>query len=626
MTDPAPWRNALAGLLCCMAMQAQAEHIIGGELYYDHLGGDQYRITLTLYRDCNSSGAQFDQLGNITIFTGDGAFHQMLYLNYPGSTFPTVSLDDPCLSFPPNICLETTSYVGLVFLPPNDAGYRVSYQRCCRQPSVQNLMNPGSTGLTCTTTIPPQPHHENSSPRFNAVPPAALCLGHSLVFDHSANDPDGDELVYSLATPLTGGSLADPYPGQSTPPPYNTVTWAPGYGATHQVDSEPPMAINPATGVLTAHPTALGNYVIAISVKEYREGTLLSETIRDHLFTVVACNAEVTAGIEPQSVSCTGELTVQFNNTSNGAQHWTWDFGDPTTNADTSTLQHPTWTYAEQGSYTVTLIANPGELCADTTQVIFNLYEAPEPWFTPPLPACGPLDTVLVARGQFGAEATFSWDLGPNADPTTATGQEITATFNPPGVHPVVLTVTEHGCSASFSANVITYPMPDVSFVADPPSPQHTGVDVVFTDQSAPNGADITSTTWWFDGSALQDGGTTWEWNEVEGGIHEVTLEMTTSDGCVSSFTMAYTVIPDSVIIPNVFSPNNDGRNDRLIIENAQFHDNTLTIYNRWGQVVFHAVNYRNQWTARDLSDGTYYYLFRLADGREYTGHLTLLR
>jgi hypothetical protein len=128
------WRKAITALALPAALHAQAEHIIGGELYYDHLGNNQYRITLTLYRDCAGPGAAFDATGNITIFTGNGSLHQMLYVGYPGSTFIPVELESPCLNLPPNLCIETTSYVGTVTLPPNASGYHISYQRCCRRP------------------------------------------------------------------------------------------------------------------------------------------------------------------------------------------------------------------------------------------------------------------------------------------------------------------------------------------------------------------------------------------------------------------------------------------------------------------------------------------------------------
>ena len=49
-----------------------SSHIVGGEIYYDHLGGLDYRVTVKLYRDCLSDGAEFDQNLPITVFNGSG--------------------------------------------------------------------------------------------------------------------------------------------------------------------------------------------------------------------------------------------------------------------------------------------------------------------------------------------------------------------------------------------------------------------------------------------------------------------------------------------------------------------------------------------------------------------------
>ena len=63
------------------------------------------------------------------------------------------------------------------------------------------------------------------------------------------------------------------------------------------------------------------------------------------------------------------------------------------------------------------------------------------------------------------------------------------------------------------------------------------------------------------------------------------------------------------------------------MIENGQYYNNELTVFNRWGQSVFDATNYKNNWRATDVPDGTYYYVFKIPeDGREYTGHVTILR
>lgn len=110
-------------------------------------------------------------------------------------------------------------------------------------------------------------------------------------------------------------------------------------------------------------------------------------------------------------------------------------------------------------------------------------------------------------------------------------------------------------------------------------------------------------------------------------GTYNVTLTVTTADGCESMITLAYTIRPQQIIIPNVFTPNSDGKNDNFVIENGQYYDNTLAIYNRWGQVVLKRTTTRTRGVGSGVVDGTYYYVFTtVEDNKEYTGHVTILR
>jgi gliding motility-associated-like protein len=627
-----PFKNLrffAAVLSLCAFSGMRAAHIIGGELYYDHLGNNLYQITLKLYRDCNGTGAAFDAFGRISVYTGNGVFVSQHNIPYPGSTFIPVELDSPCLTLPPNLCVETTSYITTLNLPPSLDGYHISYQRCCRQPAVVNILDPGVVGLTCTIQVPVAGSHENSSARFNDLPPVALCLNEPLAFDHSATDPDGDQLVYSLITPYTGGSIGNPYPATAAPPPYTPIPWSPGYSEQYQINSVPELAIDASTGLLTVQPSIVGNFVIGVSVKEYRNGNLLSETIRDFLFSVVPCDATVEAAIVPQTMFCTGELTFSPVNNSIGGQYYAWDFGDPSVTNDVSDLHSPTWTYANPGTYTITLIVNPGEVCADTAQVVYALYANPEPFFTPPPPSCGPLETLLTAEGVFGQQANFAWYLG-WASPSFSTQQQVAVTFPPQGVQEVTLNITENGCTGSYTGYVQANPEPSAFFSADPLSPQLQGTDIVFLNGSTGNGATITDLVWTMNGTGM-GGGNLLDWQNAAPGTYIITLTVTTSDGCSDTFTMPYVIqpeviIPGEIVIPNVFTPNNDGNNDAFVIENVEFYENVLVVYNRWGNPIYETRNYRNQWRAPDVSDGTYYYELRISDGRTFTGHLTVLR
>lgn len=90
------------------------------------------------------------------------------------------------------------------------------------------------------------------------------------------------------------------------------------------------------------------------------------------------------------------------------------------------------------------------------------------------------------------------------------------------------------------------------------------------------------------------------------------------------------TVTGDDILIPNVITPNGDGKNDKLIIIGiSRYPNSSLFIYNRWGNQVYQSKNYQNEWDGKDLNEGTYYYILKLntPEGeRSYKGWIELLR
>jgi len=110
-------------------------------------------------------------------------------------------------------------------------------------------------------------------------------------------------------------------------------------------------------------------------------------------------------------------------------------------------------------------------------------------------------------------------------------------------------------------------------------------------------------------------------------GLVNGTYALTVTDDCDKVATGSVTVNSGCEIdIPNVFSPNGDGENDRFEITGILGTTNTVRVYNRWGQIVFEANNYKNTWAANDVSDGTYFYEVKVNSSPEpYTGHVTIL-
>ncbi|MBR9919469.1 MAG: T9SS type A sorting domain-containing protein [Bacteroidetes bacterium] len=361
----------------------QATHIVGGEMNYTCLGNNQYEITLTIFRDCfnGNPAAFFDNPASIGIFSG--ATNNLIdAISIPFDPMVNDTLDpvlsSNCLVVPPNVCVHTTTYTAVVNLPTIPGGYILSYQRCCRNVTISNIVGPLDTGATYSTFISEDALQEcNSNAKFNTWPPIYICVNEPINFDHSATDSDGDSLVYKLCTPLEGANPSIPQPVPPNPPPYNEITWIdPPYNETNMLNGTPggaPLTIDPETGLLEGLPNTIGQFVVGVCVEEYRDGQLISTTRRDFQYNVGVCG-ETTSAFAHSENEC-NELTVSFFNNSINADEFIWDFGDPTNPGPNSFLENPEYTFPEPGIYTVTLIVEPNSVCEDTfsTQVDLSI-------------------------------------------------------------------------------------------------------------------------------------------------------------------------------------------------------------------------------------------------------------
>jgi large repetitive protein len=107
--------------------------------------------------------------------------------------------------------------------------------------------------------------------------------------------------------------------------------------------------------------------------------------------------------------------------------------------------------------------------------------------------------------------------------------------------------------------------------------------------------------------------------------------------GCVKPFFNVLVPSRD-FLIPNVFTPNKDGKNDtfELTTRNDKFDieanryvppDNTaITVFNRWGKVVYSSNNYKNDWDGQENPDGIYYYDIKIRGIGDYRGWVEIWR
>ncbi|MDX1684254.1 MAG: PKD domain-containing protein [Saprospiraceae bacterium] len=351
----------------------QATHIVGGEMRYRCLGGNFYRIYLTMRRDCfnGAPDAQFDDPAFVTVFTPSGEIIEDLGQNgvfsLPYQRDDTLNeiQTSTCQVIGPDVCVHTTTYFFDVELPFRRGGYLFVYQRCCFNSTLINITDPLSTGLTTSIQITEDALRAcNSSPDYRSWPNIYLCQNDTFTFDHSARDVDGDSVVYELCAPFRGANRTTPKPTQASPPPYTPVDWRAPYDLSNLMGGWP-LRIEANTGLLTGAPNTIGQFLVGVCLREYRDGKLLSVSRRAFEYNVRECPERPIADFFTNNVLCDG-FTAEFSNNSSG-QDYEWFFDYENDRSKTSTETNPTYTYSEPGIYTVALFALRDSTCFDST-------------------------------------------------------------------------------------------------------------------------------------------------------------------------------------------------------------------------------------------------------------------
>ena len=107
----------------------------------------------------------------------------------------------------------------------------------------------------------------------------------------------------------------------------------------------------------------------------------------------------------------------------------------------------------------------------------------------------------------------------------------------------------------------------------------------------------------------------------AKGGAYNVTLKAYNKLGCELVITKSIDIPESDGKVPNVITPNNDGKNDNFVVG---FKNATVEIYNRYGKQIFTSKNYQNDW-GKDIAAGTYYYILTTPTGVDCKGWVTVI-
>lgn len=385
-------KSGLILVLILYSRLAFSVHLAGGDLTYKYIskasnGDVTYSLTLNLYVDCmngNQGSIASDSIALLNVFDAKtGAL--------VGSLCKSVKRQNPirigssgysCLKSQPSVCIDLYVFKTNFVLPRRANGYIITFERCCRNGSIINLMNPDKIGATYWTEIKPESDiGKNSSPVFRLRPPFFLCINTPFNFDYSAVDEDGDSLSYELTAPYIGGTMDYPrpdYKGTNFGSPIfplagnRQVQWSSSYGLNNEIGGNPVLEVDKFSGRMTVTPNKAGLFVVGVKVKEFRKGVLIGETKREFQTYVSNCIFNVLSLFNVQKTSFSDSV-VSFINQSTGATKYKWDFGDPSSITNFSELNSPTHIYKKPGTYKVTLVAF-NSTCSDTfdLNVIIN--------------------------------------------------------------------------------------------------------------------------------------------------------------------------------------------------------------------------------------------------------------
>ena len=537
---------------------ANATHIVGGEIHYDSLGNNQYKITFEIYRDC-SSLTDYDNPLEYTIFYGDGTiWSQFSVAIFSRDTLPIV-YDDPCVTPPSDICIERAIYIDTVTLPFDVLGYFISYQRCCWANNIDNIVDPGNNGITLTDYIPGSSlvNIHNQSARFINYPPLVLCSTNTLNFDHAAFDPDGDSLVYELTAPYFGGSSADVTPNPESAPPYTDVSWQPTFSETIPFGAGSNVTINSATGMMAFTPNLIGNYVAGVAVKEYRNGILINTKVRTFGYRVVACQIQLPVEVD---VTGTTELVEDC-----GFAGFIVARTDTTTDLVVQVLLSGTATNGDDYNFIPDSLTIPAGVFSDTIGISAFLDDLLEGDETVEF-------NIIIANPCDGTFDTTSISL------TIVDYIPMTMTHTDS-----VNVCADFGEITSLWCNVQNGYPPYV---------------YIWSPGFFPNNDTVTITP-----------------NMLQPNLNQFTVVVgdLCGKGIGSALIDVYNQCP--LAVPNVMTANGDGTNDVLIISNLEDYDKVdLKIFNRWGNLIYENADYQNNWSGYDksgakLTDGVYFYL-----------------
>lgn len=325
------WRaTLLAVIMISAATAAKASHIFGADLYYTHVSGNTYTITMAFYGDC--SGSAFPSLpGNspqMEIFNNN-VLTQTTTLNIQTPT-NGVEVSPVC----PAQLSSTTCNGGTVpgvkkfvfsrtiNLGSTSTNWRfrftgeMSTSQAGRSNGITNILIGAAGSVMVLEATLNNTGGPNSSPVYTTIPTPFFCINKAASYNPGTVDANNDVLTYSMVPGLDAAN--------------GTVTYLNPYTATAPLGATAgTFNFSTTTGQLNFTPNLVQKSLVVNKVEEFRNGVLVGTSMREMTFVVLnncnnnppggtitnAPNATVTGGNTITVCKSNGIVTFNINPT-----------------------------------------------------------------------------------------------------------------------------------------------------------------------------------------------------------------------------------------------------------------------------------------------------------------------
>jgi len=282
--------------------------------------------------------------------------------------------------------------------------------------------------------------------------------------------------------------------------------------------------------------------------------------------TTITIRPKPTISISSPGILCSGDSTLL---TSRGGASYFWY---PATGIDNPLVSNPKASPNTTTTYTSVVTTNYG--CKDSSKTTITVVPKPHLFIGSDTSICSPVNLVLDAT--LSGASSYSWNTG-----------DLKSQINVSKTGVYYVTVVRNNCSVSDSVTIKEMKPPTVYLGSD------TAICNFQAIQLTAHGTDIESYKW-----------STGSLNSFITANTEGLYSVIAANQCgTASDEISISVIPcsEDIYFPNAFTPNGDNLNDRFKalysgLNISSFH---LSIFNRWGQVVFNSDNISKGWDGR---------------------------